>query len=380
MRSSRKPPSRKQRRTKRAAQGHNHVLSQLTKNPLIAKAEKIANFGSWEHHLDTRRVDVSENLTRLLGIESRRNLTVEAYWKRVHPTDAARVRAAVDRAVSAGAPFQYVCRYRMRDGTTKHLSAIGLTLTDKAGRPERTVGLIQDVTDQTRAAEDLHRVTQQLIRARDEERRHMARELHESAGQTLAALKMTLGQLRESLAEADAEAHNLLSTAFGFTEDAVREVRTVSYLMHPPMLDEAGLASALRWFAKGFSERSGIAMDIQVPEQFSRLRQEVETTLFRIVQEALTNVHRYSGSRTATIRLARLNGKVLAEVQDDGCGLPLPSPARGKSEPVGVGIAGMRERVNQLNGTLEIESFPGRGTTVRASLPIEVAEGFSRQD
>jgi signal transduction histidine kinase len=370
MKSTRKNPRQKPRHSQSAAQAKDGS----------ADTEQIASFGSWDHHLRTRKVVVSRNLARLLGIQRPAKLSVEAYWNRVHPEDVAKVRAAVDEAISAGEPFQYVCRYRMPDGTTKNLSAVGVTLTDETGRPHRTLGVIQDVTDQTRAGEDLHRVTQQLIRARDEERRHMARELHESAGQTLAALKMTLGQLRESLAEGDIESRNLLSAAFAFTEDAVREVRTVSYLMHPPMLDEAGLASALRWYARGFGERSGIIMDVQVPQEFTRMRQEVETTLFRIVQEALTNVHRYSGSRTATIRLAKMNSKVLAEVQDDGCGLPPPSGARGKVEPVGVGIAGMRERVNQLSGTLEIESFPGKGTTVRATLPIEVAEDFSRRD
>ena len=375
---NRRPKRPNPRRNRPVTRKRNDDLSPITQSSLLAKAERVASFGVWEHHVDTRKVEVSKQLASLLGMRRGAKLTAERYWNQVHPEDAARLRPEIGRAVAAGEPFQFVCRYRMRNGTIKNLSAIGFTLTNKSGRPERTIGVVQDISDQTRAAEDLRRVTQQLIRARDEERRDMARELHESAGQTLAALKMTLGRLSDAIAEDDEQARSLLSAALGFTEDAVREVRTVSYVMHPPLLDEAGLASALRWYAKGFGERSGIVMDIEVPDQFARMSQEVETTLFRIVQEALTNVHRYSGSRTATIRLRRIDDKVTAEVQDNGCGLPLPSGIRGKGEPLGVGIAGMRERVNRLNGTFEIESVPGRGTTVRATLPLAVAEGSFR--
>jgi two-component system NarL family sensor kinase len=149
--------------------------------------------------------------------------------------------------------------------------------------------------------------------------------------------------------------------------------------MHPPLLDEAGLGPALRWYAKGFAQRSGIAMDVEVSEDFGRESQEIETTVFRIVQEALTNVHRYSGSRTVRIRLARENGQIRAEVQDQGCGLALPSPAERCQAPPGVGIAGMRERVKQVNGMFELESAPGMGTTVRAILPVAPAEPPQRR-
>jgi signal transduction histidine kinase len=181
---------------------------------------------------------------------------------------------------------------------------------------------------------------------------------------------MTLGRLRDVLREDDEAARDLLQASVQLAEDAVREVRVVSYLMHPPMLDEGGLALALRWYARGFSERSDIQSEVEVPDDFGRYPQEIETTIFRIVQEALTNVHRYSGSRTVTIRLAREEGQIRAEVQDEGCGLALPTRAKGREAPLGVGIAGMRERVKQLHGVFEIESAPGRGTTVRAVFPI----------
>jgi signal transduction histidine kinase len=152
-------------------------------------------------------------------------------------------------------------------------------------------------------------------------------------------------------------------------DGAVREIRTISYLMHPPMLDEAGLGLALRWYAHGFSERSGIKLKVDVPDDLQRQSREIETTLFRIVQEALTNVHRYSGSRTATVRLAFENGYITAEVRDEGSGIPRFHFADRSQASLGVGIQGMRERVRHLNGLFELESTPGQGTTVRVILP-----------
>jgi PAS domain S-box-containing protein len=233
------------------------------------------------------------------------------------------------------------------------------------------VTVVRDITERKEAEEDLRQLSQQLLRTRDAERRQMARELHETAGQSLAALKMTLGRLRDALPEDDETARDLVETSVELAEDAVREVRVVSYLMHPPMLDEGGLGLALPWYARGFSERSGVKTDVEIADDFGRYPQEIETTIFRVVQEALTNVHRYSGSRTVAIRLAREDGQIRAEVQDEGCGLVLPTPATGwDAPPLGVGVAGMRERVKQLQGVFEIESAPGRGTTVRAILPL----------
>ena len=221
-----------------------------------------------------------------------------------------------------------------------------------------------------RSQDELRQLTQQLLRTRDEERRNVARELHESVGQTLAAVKMSLGRLRDALPESSPNALDILGSSLDLVEDAIRELRTISYLMHPPLLDEAGLASALRWYVKGFSERSGIAVSLQISDDFGRYSRDIETTIFRIVQEALTNVHRYSGSRAATIRIARSNGSVSAEVADQGCGLMPPDVGSVPPTP-GVGILGMRERIQQLNGSFEIESAPGRGTTVRLVLPTD---------
>jgi signal transduction histidine kinase len=224
----------------------------------------------------------------------------------------------------------------------------------------------------------LRRLSHQLMNEQDSQRRHLARELHESAGQSLAALKMTLGRLREALPEDASLAASLLESASLLADGAVREVRTVSYLLHPPLLDDAGLGPALRWYANGFSERSGIRVVVEIPDPFSRYSQEIETTVFRVMQEALTNVHRYSGSTVAEIRVSQEESRLRVEVQDHGCGLAAPAAGAGRRSELGVGISGMRERVEQLGGIFELASAPGQGTTVLVLLPASPCRPASR--
>lgn len=335
---------------------------------LLAQAEQTANLGTWEYDVVTRNVIWSEQVYHLLGRCPWEPAAEQTYWSNVHPADLVRVRAIVDEAIRNCREYTFVTRYRLPDGRYRVHYIRGVPIRGVDGKTARLLGIVQDITDQARVEEDLHRLSRELMRARDEERRHMARELHESAGQSLAALKMMLGNLREALPNKNALPNSLLQACVELTNEAVKEVRTISYLMHPPMLDEAGLASALRWYARGFSERSQIQMEVDVPDDFGRESQEIEMTVFRVVQEALTNVHRYSGSKVARISLTRNATEIRAEVQDRGCGLNQLVQSNGHAS--GVGIAGMRERVLQLRGTFEIESIPGKGTSVRVALPI----------
>lgn len=336
---------------------------------LLAQAEQIADFGTWEFDVNSRSGTLSAHLAQMLDVPSG-TLSEVDYCQKVHPDDRSHVLQAVSAAVGERKPFQYVARYFPPTGGIRHHFVRGIPSIGKDGQVRSIVGITLDFSDQTHAETELHRLSQKLLRARDEERRTVARELHESTSQTLAAIKMSLGRLREALSEGDDALHGLLQSSVALTEEAIREVRTLSYLMHPPMLDEAGLRSALRWYAKGFSERSGISVQVDIPEDFGRYGQQLETTIFRIVQEALTNVHRYSGSRSATIQLSRDDVFICAIVKDEGCGLPGPGLVNRRIPP-GVGIVGMRERVKQLSGRFEIESAPGKGTTVRVALPIE---------
>jgi signal transduction histidine kinase len=192
--------------------------------------------------------------------------------------------------------------------------------------------------------------------AQDEERRRIARELHDSAGQNLALLGMSLARIEDDAKRNPAGIPKGIKDAQDLIQDLTQEIRTTSYLLHPPMLDESGLASALRWYTEGLAERSGLSIELNIPDNLERFAPEVELAIFRLVQECLTNIHRHSGSKTAVIRIAREVDKIYAEVQDHGKGMSQERLAEVQSKGVGVGIRGMRERVRQSHGELTIDS------------------------
>jgi signal transduction histidine kinase len=217
---------------------------------------------------------------------------------------------------------------------------------------------------------NLRELSARLMQLQDDERRRIARELHDSVGQTLAALGMNLSLVRNDV-ERLASILSTLNDSENLVREMSSEVRTISHLLHPPLLDEAGLCSALRWYVEGFAQRSGIKVDLNLPDEFGRLSAELETAIFRVVQESLTNIHRHSGSAVAKIQLRQPADQVVVEIADKGRGIPEQKLQEMASTGTpGVGIRGMRERLRQLGGTLDIES--GRsGTVVTVRLPLE---------
>ena len=230
-------------------------------------------------------------------------------------------------------------------------------------------------TAELRAAEaGLRQLSGRLMRLQDEERRRISRELHDSSGQALAALSMNLSMLERESDKLSERANRNLADANRLVRELSQEVRTMSHVLHPPLLDEAGLESALHWFVEGFAQRSGINVNLDLSPQLGRLSTEMEISIFRVVQESLSNVHRHSGSKTAQVRVERDAQKVTLEISDQGRGLPGKGNVE-RSEPAvpGVGIQGMRERVRQLGGHFDVESAKGN-TIVRAEFPMYTAE------
>jgi two-component system NarL family sensor kinase len=216
----------------------------------------------------------------------------------------------------------------------------------------------------------LRSLSVRLLRTQDEERRRVARELHDTTGQTLIALQLQLASLGQRL-KAGQEISDILIQTNELVDQAIQEVRTLCYLLHPPLLDPAGLSSAARWYVEGFSKRSRIKVRLDLTSQIARLATPIETALFRVLQESLTNVYRHSESRSADVRLRMVTDTVTLEVQDYGKGVPfeLLEQFNRTGTGAGVGLAGMRERIEDLCGRLEISSG-GKGTIVRASLPV----------
>jgi signal transduction histidine kinase len=248
------------------------------------------------------------------------------------------------------------------------------------GRTRRVVIAHEDVTEIKRAETKLRELTGRLLRVQDEERQRMSRELHDATAQNLVAVLMDLDRLLQILPPRDDVAQELLDEARTLVESSLQEIRTLSYLLHPPLLDELGLASALRWLVRGFENRSGITVSLAVQEEVGRMPAPVETALFRVVQEALTNIHRYSGSATADIRLTRSPGAISLQIKDQGRGMPAKT-AQDDTDPglLGVGISGMRARLHQLGGELDIQSTAS-GTTVTATISLARLHSMSTAD
>ena len=260
--------------------------------------------------------------------------------------------------------------FRRRDGSTFWASVSARAVRDGRGRTTHYESILLDLTERRIAEESLRELSGHLLRSQDQERRRIARELHDSTAQALAALAMNLSLAARAEGAMDAVNRRRIQDSLALAQQCCREVRSLAYLLHPPALEEADLAAAMRRYSEGFASRSGIKVDVRVPDRLGRLPVEVETAIFRIVQESLANIHRHSGSRQALIRLGRRDSRITLLVRDRGRGLrESAAPGARRHPALGVGISGMRERVRQLGGRFAIDSSR-RGTSVRVTLPL----------
>jgi PAS domain S-box-containing protein len=234
----------------------------------------------------------------------------------------------------------------------------------------RTAELEARSNDMQAQSSQLQALSARLMELQDEERRRIARELHDSAGQIIAALSMNLGKMVEELKVKESSLVELAEESQAYAQELDREIRTTSYLLHPPLLDEIGLRAALDWYVDGLKQRSGLDVALNIQGGFERPSREMELAIFRVVQECLVNIHRHSGSTTARIRIAREGSNVVVEVSDDGRGIDSDKLAKLRARSTGVGLRGIRERVRQFCGDLHIDSEVDKGTAVRIIFPI----------
>jgi PAS domain S-box-containing protein len=254
---------------------------------------------------------------------------------------------------------------RVRDGRVIDTSWTNIYLS--AGV---TLGIGQDISDRKRAEETLRSYSRQLIEAQEAERQHIARELHDQIGQVLTAVRINLQTIGNSC-ETE-ESRSLIAQGMGIIDAALEQVRNLSFELRPSLLDDLGLVAALRWYSDQYTQRTGIRTRSvsTLPGGQTRLRKELETACFRIVQEALTNVVRHANAKNVVINLRKLDHKIVLSIKDDGVGFKERAP-NGDASAIRLGLRGMRERALAVGGTLEIESAPARGTEIRAYLPTE---------
>jgi len=351
-----------------------HIAAQLERERArLVEAQEVAKIGSWEAELQNLNVIWSEQTHRIFETDpSRFHPTRSKFRELIHPEDRAKVDAAFVTSLDKRSPCTVEYRIVTPDGRVKVLEERWQAFHDEEGKPIRVAGTCRDITEAARAEEDLRRLSGQLLRLQDEERRSIARDLHDSTGQDLVVLATILSQLHASIPSSGRKLRKLASQCQELADRCIREVRTLSYLLHPPMLDEAGLEDAIRHYVDGFSERTGIEVKLQISPRFGRMPPDVEVALFRVVQESLTNIQRHSQSLQAIIQLERIADEVKLEISDKGQGAPRRELTESTGSPfrLGVGIASMHERVRLIGGRLAIESS-NSGTSVRATIPVD---------
>jgi len=309
----------------------------------------------------------------------------------MHADDRERSLQRWLQSVESGEAYEAEYRLRAADGQYRWFRARAVPLRSANGHPVKWYGTCSDIHDsklleqsiRDSASElermvdirtvELRRLSTRLMTLQDEERRRIAREIHDGLGQELAAAKMILDGILAR--DSSPLMHQAAVDASELVDRAIKQVRTISHLLHPPLLDEVGLVSALRWYLEGLSERSGIEVQLEVePPELARLRPELETAIFRIVQEALTNMFRHSGARNGYVSISEGDGRVLVRVRDDGKGIE-EQVIQLKPESVGVGIGGMRQRVAELGGKLRLANV-NPGTLVEVVIPSRRQESF----
>ncbi len=327
-----------------------HIAAQLERERTrLVEAQEMGKIGSWEAELQSMNVIWSDQTHRIFETDpSRFHATRPKFREFIHPEDRAKVDAAFVASLDKRSPSTVEYRIVMPDGRVKIVEERWQAFHDEEGKPVRVAGTCRDITERVRAEEELQRLSGQLLRLQDEERRRIATDLHDSTGQDLVALATTLSQLHAAVPSSSRKLRKLASQC------------------------QAGVEDAIRHYAGGFTERTGIEIELEISPRLGRMKADAEMALFRVVQESLTNIQRHSGNLQAKIRMDREPGKITVEVSDSGSGITGDLQRQNGEFPFrpGVGIRSMNERVKLIGGRLDIESSSS-GTTVRVTIPAD---------
>lgn len=345
----------------------------LRSEAFLAEGQRLSHTGSWSWNPFSGEMFWSRETYRILEVDpAPAKPTLDSIRRRLHPEDRPVFEQFLQRLQSeecdARGDFRIVSAY----GATKHIHWVARPVFGPSCNLIEFVGAVMDVTERKKTEEQLGNLSGQLLRLHDEERRSIARDLHDSTGQGLVALEATLSQLHEHLPSSNRSARKLVAESKALAKECLREIRSLSYVLYPPMLEHSGLEDAIRDFRDGFVKRTGIQLKLEISPGFDRLAREIELAFFRVMQESLANIQRHSGSSEAEISLHRQPDMVSLQIRDYGCGNSATAPKANGEFPfsVGVGIASMQERIKQVGGRLEIKSG-GDGTTVYAAVPVD---------
>jgi PAS domain S-box-containing protein len=337
----------------------------------LAEAQNIAHLGNWEWHLRTGALTWSNEVYRIYGMDPGEfSVNFDTFINFVHPDDRDSVQTIIDNIIKDRRSHSIDYRIVLKDSSIRYIRGHAEIVCDQEDNPIRVVGVAQDVTDLKRIEEELRALSRRLVEVQENERRAIARELHDEIGQSLTALKMLLAQVSR---QPSGKSVDVLGEANNVVTDLMRQVREMSLNLRPSMLDDLGLLPTLLWHFEKFTTQTGIKIKFEHSGLQGRLPPEINTSAYRVIQEALTNVARYAEVQEAEVTVHKQNSSLFIRIEDKGCGFSLPELNANRS----TGISGMRERVSLLHGKLTIEATPGRGTRVIVELPIQMMEGSS---
>lgn len=342
---------------------------------LLAEAQRLAHVGNWNWDLRTNAIHWSDEHYRIFGLQPHEiDVTYEQFLTFVHPDDRAMVKSVVDQALKDRQPFDYRLRILHRNGTIRLLQSRGRVSMNEQDKPVRMYGVVLDITERQQAEDALRESAQRLeilshrvVEIQEQERRHLAHELHDEIGQVLSAIAINL---RATKATCDEFAKSRLEESINLVEHAIQQVRNLSLDLRPSMLDDLGLISTLRWYADRQAQRAGFVLHFTAESAGDRLPADLEIACYRVVQEALTNVVRHAHANEVWVEFTARDEEIEIAVRDDGCGFDLPSVLSNASRGASFGVLGMKERVALLHGQFKIKSEPGRGTSIRVFLPL----------
>jgi PAS domain S-box-containing protein len=360
------------RRATKAEQDRERVLEKLKQSERrLSEAQQVAHIGSWERDLRTNQVSWSKELYNLFGLKGNGiDLSYQQFLNCLAPQDVDRIRALVDEAIRERRHFSCDYQITLADGSSRVLHDRGGAILNEEGTPIRLVGTAQDVTELRKAeqalqeyAARLQTLSRRLLEVQEQERRHLARELHDEFGQMLTGLRLLLKPNSDLTANA---ARSKFEQARALLDELLERVRQLSFDLRPAALDQLGLLPGLLELCERYTQQTGVRVNFRHQGVDCRFASEVESTAYRIVQEALTNVARHAGVAEATVRVWATSDALGLQIEDRGRGLdPEVIPPRSS------GLAGMRERVALLNGRLTIEARLAGGTLITAELPLQ---------
>jgi PAS domain S-box-containing protein len=338
---------------------------------LLNDAQKLAGIGCGQYSPPDGRIVWSEELYRIHGVDPQTFVpTYQGVMQLVHPEDRSALEEALARLLRSGSSFASEFRIIRPDAAVRHLRALAEVILDSSGQPARMLWTVLDITEQKRtedalrtSAEQLTALSRRLVEVQEAERRQLSRELHDRVGQNLTALSINLDILRSALSADKAEHRSRLSDSSNLLEATVDSIENVMAELRPPMLDDYGLLPALHWYARDFSKRTSIEVDVLGPEGADRAAPEIEITLFRIAQEALTNVAKHAQASRVRIELDHADGHCVMTVTDDGIGIDGAKSMNGR-ERSGLGMVTMRERTQAVGGRFQVRTMPRGGTQI----------------